>query len=134
LDIGSIQTYCIQTGRLVGKMEAEEVPFFNSLVVDGSRAWAYSSSLGYQGWDFGTSSSSPVQLHNIPPHKLHPNGTLLWDAVLSGIKDQVTGRVVFQLSRRFTRPADVQWNGQYLVICYPLNHVLVLDFSYFFLQ
>ena len=134
LGISSIRTYCIQTGELVGEMEADGIPFFNSLVVDGSRAWAYSPSLGYQGWDFGTSSPLPIQLYNIPPHKLHPNGTLLWDTVLSRIKDQATGRVVFQLSRRFTRPADVQWNGQYLVICYPLNHVLVLDFSCFFLQ
>ena len=134
LGISSIRTYCIQTGELVGEMEADGIPFLNSLVVDGSRAWAYSPSLGYQGWDFGTSSPLPIQLYNIPPHKLHPNGTLLWDTVLSRIKDQATGRVVFQLSRRFTRPADVQWNGQYLVICYPLNHVLVLDFSCFFLQ
>jgi len=134
LDISSIRTYSVQTGELVGKMKPQSIPFFNSLVVDGSRVWAYSSDLGYQGWDFGISSPLPVQLHNIPPHKLHPNGTLLWDTVLSGIKDQATGRVVFQLSRRFTRPADVQWNGQYLVVCYPFNKVLVLDFSYFLLQ
>ena len=131
LDIGSIKIHSIQTGELVGDMEDEEM--FGSLVIDGSRVWAYDH-LGYQGWDFGVSGSSPLQLNNIPPQKLHPNGTLLWDVMSSGIRDKAAGRVVFQLSRRLTKPIDAQWNEHYLVFCYPLNHVLVLDFSYFFLQ
>jgi len=135
LDISSIQTYSIQTGEHMSKVEPSEcTPFWDSLVVNGSRVWAYSSRLGYQGWGFGISGPSPIQLHNIPPHKLHPNGTLLWDTVLSRIEDQTTGRVVFQLSKRLTKPIDVQWNGQYLVVCYAFNKVLVLDFSYLFLQ
>ena len=131
LDIGSIKIHSIQTGELVGNMEDEEM--FGSLVIDGSRVWAYDH-LGYQGWDFGVSGSSPLQLNNIPPQKLHPNGTLLWDVMSSGIRDKAAGRVVFQLSRRLTKPIDAQWNEHYLVVCYPLNHVLVLDFGYFFLQ
>jgi len=73
LDCSSVQTYFIQTGELMGEVEpSESSTFWESPVVDGSRVWAYGYSLGYQGWDFGISGPSPIQLHNIPPHKLHP--------------------------------------------------------------
>ena len=94
----------------------------------------YSSNLEYLEWDFGIPGSLPVQLYNISPHNLHPSGAVLWDTSLSRIKDQATGRVVFQPSGGFARPVDAQWNGQYLIIYYPLNEVLILDFSYFLLQ
>ena len=45
----------------------------------------------------------------------------------------VTGNIVFQLPRRLAKPADVQWNGQYLVICYLSKEVLILDFSHLLL-
>jgi len=134
LNNDSIQAYSIQTGELVGRVKVEEGLVQDTLIVDGSRVWVYSPKLGYEGWDFGIPGSLPVQLHNISPHQLHPSGSVLWDASLSRIKDQATGRVVFQLSGRFPRPVDAQWNGQYLVVYYPLNEVLILDFSYFFLQ
>ena len=45
----------------------------------------------------------------------------------------VTGNIVFQLPRRLAKPADVQWNGQYLVICYLSKEALILDFSHLLL-
>ena len=134
LDFDSIRAYSIQTGELVGGVEIDFTLDERFLIVDSSRVWLYSPDLGYEGWDFGIPSSLPVQLPDVSPHRPHPNGALSWDIGLSRVKDQATGKVVFQLSRRFTKPVDVQWNGQYLVVCYPLNEVLIIDFSYFLLQ
>jgi len=133
LNLGSIQAYSIQTGEFVGRVEVKVALDYKSLIVDGSRVWISSSDLTYMGWDFGIPGSLPVELHNIPPYKLHSSGAISWDVSLSNIKDQATGNVVFQLSRRFTKPVDAQWNGQHLVLCYTHKEVLILDFSYLFL-
>jgi len=130
LNINFIQAYSMQTGELVGKVKVGRPPNHKSLIVDGSRVWVHIPNLGYEGWDFGIPGSLPVQLYNILPYILHPSGIISWDASLSRIKDQTTNKVVFQLSRRFTKPIDVQWNGQYLVVCYSLDEVFVLDFGY----
>ena len=82
------------------------------------------------GFDFGTLGSLPVQLPSIPPDRLHPSGIMVWDTDLCRIKDTVTGKVVFQLSKRYGKPVDVQWNGQYLVACFLPIEVLILDFSH----
>jgi hypothetical protein len=44
------------------------------------------------------------------------------------IKDTITGKVVFQLSGRYAKANDVQWDGQYLVAGYDSGEVLILDF------
>ena len=128
-NVGFIQAYSAQTGELVGRVRAKRILVKEPLIVDGSRVWIYNSKLGYEGWDFGI-TGSPVQLYNIPPHKLHPSGAMLWDISLSRIKDCSAERVVFQLSGGFAKPVDAQWNRQYLVVCYPFNKVLILDFSH----
>jgi WD40 repeat protein len=133
LEHKSIQVCSIQTGELISKLEVKGRLTQGSLIVDGSRIWAHSLNLEYEGWDFGVPGPSPVQLNNIPPHRLHPSGAILWDLSLSRIKDQTTGKVVFQLSRRFPKAVDAQWNGQYLLVYYPVSGVLVLDFSYLLL-
>ena len=117
----------------MGRVEVKGAVDHKSLVVDGSRVWISGSDLVYMGWDFGISGSLPVQLHNTPPYKFHSSGAILWDVSLSSIKDHATGNVVFQLSRRFTKPVDVQWDGQHLVLCYTHKEVLILDFSHLFL-
>ena len=133
LDIYSIQAWSIHTGEFIGRVDVEGLPALRSLTVDGSRVWVSCSNSKYEGWDFGISDSSPIQLPNIPPHKLHPNGTVSWDPSISGIKDKA-GKVVFQLPRGFARPGDVQWNGQHLVICFSPKEVFVLDLSHLFPQ
>ena len=65
----------------------------------------------------------------MPPNKLHPNGVMLWDTSLSRIKNTATGRVVFQLPKRYGEPVDVQWNGQYLIVCFAPTKVVILDFG-----
>jgi len=119
-----IHALSVQTGEIVAKVNLDD-PFHKPLTIDGSRVWIHN-----QGWDFGTLGSLPVQLSNIPPHKLHPNGVVLWDTGLCRIKDTITGKVVFQLSTKYGEPVDVQWNGQYLVACFLPLEILVLDFSH----
>ena len=133
LDFEFIQAWSIQTGELVGRVELEPDPNNRSLVVDDSRAWICSSYQEYQGWDFEIPNLLPVQLFEMPPQKLDPSGTLVWDSSLPSINDRTTGKIVFQLSRRFLKPVDLQWNEQYLVLCYLPKEVLVLDFSHLLL-
>ena len=128
----SLKTYSIQTGELLGRVELGGRPY-ESLIVEDSRVWVYSPSQGYEGWEFGILGSLSVQLHGIPPHQLHSSGAILWDISLYRIEDQATGKVLFQLSRQFTRPIDAQWNEQYLVLYYTNRVVLVLDFSHLLL-
>jgi WD40 repeat protein len=119
-----IQALSVQTGEIVSKVH---VDYYTCppLTTDGSRVWVNPD----HGWDFGTLGSLPVQLPNIPPYRLHPNVVMLWDISLSRVKDQVTGKVVFQLPKKYRAPVDVQWNGQYLVACFLPIEVLILDFS-----
>ena len=123
-----IQAWSIHTAEVVGEVQAEQLTLGSSLTVDDSRVWAHYSE--YQGWDFGTPESSPIQLPNTPPSRLHPNGIMLWEIPLCRIKDTRTGKVVFQLPKRYGKPKDVQWNGQYLIICFSATDALILDFSY----
>ena len=98
-----------------------------SLVASGSEVWVYYPSSGYMGWKFGILGLSPTQM---TPHKFHPSGTISWDISLSRVKDKATGKVVFQLPRVLGKPADAQWNEQYLFLCYSPKDVLILDFSH----
>ena len=104
-----------------------------SLTVDGSKVWVHNSKTEDEVWDFGTPDSPPVQLPNMPLTRLHPNGTLIWDSSLSGIKEEATGRVVFRLSQRYGRPVHVHWIGQHLVACFVSGEVLTLDFGHILL-
>ena len=126
----SIEFYDIQTGERVGEHSEE----FELLAMDGSSIWLACPLGGYLGWDFRVPDSSPCRLTSRPPDRLHPNGTKLWDRSLSIVKDTVTGKVVFQLPIRFGTPIDVQWNGQYLVVCLKSRDILILEFHPTFLQ
>ena len=130
----SIQALSVQTGGEAGSMWLKDCLGVGSLMVDGPRVWAFHAYSTCQGWDFGTLGSSPVELPNTSPDRfLHPNGAMLWDTDLSGVKDKVTGKVVFQLSKGYREPVDVQWNVQYLVVCFSSAEVLILDFSHMLL-
>ena len=125
-----IQAWSIHTGEVVGGVGLQICGHQRSLIVDGSRVWVHSPSLGPLGWDFGV--SSPVQLSKKP--SLHLKNTKVWNVDLSRIEDRVTGKVFFQLSGRFANPVDVQWGGQYLVAGYESGEVLILDFNHVSLQ
>jgi len=127
-----IQAWSIQTGERVGLVElvCNQAYTFDT---DDSRAWIhYPFEMEYRGWDFGTTGSSPIQLPDTPGYRLHPDGIMLWDTGLHRIKDTRSGRVVFQLPKRYGQPYDVQWNSQYLVALFSTIGVLVLDFSHVF--
>ena len=123
----SIQAWSIWSGKAVGKVEYRYSGSFGSLTVDGSKVWAYLPQSKYQGWDFGTSGSTPTKLPDMPTLS---NGTILWDPRQGRIKNAVTGAVIFQLSRRFANPADVQCDGSYLVAGYESGEILILNLKY----
>ena len=122
----------IQTGEVVGKVDVKGSRFSGSLIVVGSRVWVHYPGSEYQGWDFGALGSSPVQLSDAPT--FHLSDTMVWDISLSGIRDTVTGKVVFQLSGRFANPVDVQCHSCHLFAVYGSGEVLVLDINHILLQ
>jgi WD40 repeat protein len=133
---GVIQARSIQTGEAVGRVRVGDNSYLDCyldpLCVDGSRIWANFKNKPTQGWDFGVSGSSPVPLSNTSserPHLYFIHGIRAWGNGPSRIEDTVTNKVVFQLSGRYTNPADVRWDGQYLVAGYESGEVLILDFN-----
>ena len=127
----SIQAWSIWTGEVVGTAQITTVDFREFLAVDGSRVWTGYHQSECQGWDFGTSGSSPIQLPGMPT--LHLSGPMVWDISQSGIKNTVTGKVVFQMSGRFAKPIDVQCDGYHLAARYHSGEILILDFNHVFL-
>ena len=128
LEFTTIIARSILTGEVISKININSHIFQRSLIVDGSRVWVHFYGGKLQGWDFGIPGSPPVQLSTTPP--LHPNYTMLLDIEKSTIKNITTGKVVFQLGRRFSWPTDVKWDGQYLVAGYKSGEVLILDFNH----
>ena len=130
-----IQVWSIQTGEAVGKVEVGDDFYIDPLYLDGSRIWACSRDSPAQGWDFGISGSSPLQLSNGPPDRpcLNPIHRTQWRTGPFMIKDEVTGRVIFQLGGRHAKPREVQWDGQYLVAGYNSGEVLILDLNHMLL-
>ena len=125
-----IQALSLQTGELMGKANIKFIDRnIASLTVHGSRVWVYYPNAETQVWDFGT-PESPVQLPNMTLEIPHTDGVLQWDTSLSCVKEKGTGKVVFWLSKRYGKPADVQWKDQYLVVSFKSGEVLVFDFSY----
>ena len=101
-----------------------------SLTIHDSRVWIHYPAAESQVWDFGTPGSSPVQLLNMTLEIPHPTGAMLWDTDLSCIRERATGKVIFRLSKRYGKPVDVHWHGQYLVASVISGEVLVLDLSH----
>ena len=127
----SIQALSVQTGEVVGEGETEYSEEFGSLTVDGSKVWVHYPGSEYQGWDFGTLGSPPVQLSNVPTLT---NSYIFWDADLSGIKGPVSGKVVFRLSGKLAKPAHAKCDGYYLAAGYGSGEVLILEIDHVLLQ
>ena len=119
------------TGEIVGEVRFQGEPFYYPLTVDGSRIWVHLKGFQTQGWDFGI-PGSPIMLPDM--HLPRPcldfvNGTKRFPTSLSWVQDTVTGKEVFWLSpERYEQPADVAWDGQYLIAGYASGEVLILDF------
>ena len=129
LQHGSIEAWSTWTGEVIGKIQVKICYIYTSLIVSGSRAWVYSPySLACDEWDLGILDQSFSQLPQTP--LLHLSDTKLWDAGLSRIKDTATGKVVLQLGGRFSKPIDVQLDGQYFLARYLFGEVLILDFNH----
>ena len=122
-----LESWSILTGEGNGRVKFEGEGYGGTLTVDGSRVWAHIPNKKIQGWDFGISGSSPVELSVTPPVL---NSTKVWNRELSRIQNPVTGKVVFQLGGRLKQPTHLQWDGQYLVAGYHSGEVLILDFGH----
>jgi WD40 repeat protein len=127
----SIQAWSLDTGEAVGEVVLENKPYLGLIRMGGSKICVRFPKSLTQGWDFGISASSPVPLPNTSlerPHLDFIGGACWWYKGPSWIKDTVTGKEVFQLSGRYARPYEVQWDGQYLVAGYESGELLILDF------
>jgi hypothetical protein len=119
----SLWAWSLQTGEVVGRVEIGYYGPWGSLIVDGSKVWAWDGS-NYKGWDFSTLGSSPVKLSNKPPLS---SPSTVWDPEHARIKNPASGEVVFQLSGRFSNPVHVQCDDSYLVAGYQSGEILILD-------
>ena len=111
------------------KLGLGKAPYLDSLYIDEPRVWIhFQDSSTQEGWDFGTSGSSPIPFD---PSVGGPHLELVGYARrLSWIEDTITGKRVFQFHGRYAEPLDIQWDGQYLVAGYYSGEVLILDFSH----
>jgi len=127
----SIQAWSIWTGEPMGEVELEDEAYFDPLYMGGSKVLVCFKDSQTQGWDFGTSGSSPIQLSNtsLDRPRLDLIGGTKWDTCPSMIKDMVTGKGVFQLVGKYAYPSRAQWDGQYLVAGYESGELLILDFT-----
>ena len=127
----SLQAFSAKTGKSIGRVKIKTgIPdIFPFLTMDSSGVWVHWGS-EYQGWNFGISGSSPAQLLDVFPEWGYLNSTFRWDRQLYGIKNEVTGKVVFQVPGKYGYFFDVQWNEHYLVVCFQSKEVLILDFSH----
>ena len=133
----TISAWDIWTGKFVCKASLKEsCGKFDALQMDGSKVLVYFGESSVQGWDFGTPGSTPTQFSGIPSDRPHPNfiDARLWSGGPVRIEDSVTGKMIFQLYGRYTNPAGIQWDGQYLIAGYGTGEVLILDFSDFLAQ
>ena len=121
----SIWARSIQTRTVVGSVEIGQKGE-GSLIVDGSKVWAYWRESDYEGWDFGASGSTPTKLAGMPTLC---NGSIFWDPRRGRIKNTVTG-VIFQLTGRFKNPHCVQCDGSYLVAGYISGEILILELKH----
>jgi WD40 repeat protein len=129
-DEKSIQAWSMWTGEAVGMVELESWMRLDPLCVDGSKIQVYSEDLSIQGWDFGVSGSSPVQLSNTSSESPHLNFIKsYWRDDPSRIKDTITGKYVFQLPGRYAHTHATRWDGQHLVAGYESGEVVILDCS-----
>ena len=128
----SIQAWSIWTGDIVGEVELKGEPLHDSLVVDGSKVWVLFEDSQIDGWEFEFPEPTPIPLSTTSPGRphLHFIGTKRQKVSPSGIKDVVTGKVLFQLSGKYARPDEVQWDGRYLVAGYYSGEILILDFAH----
>ena len=135
LSDGIIQAWSMWTWELVCKIESslEGTLYLDTLCTYTPRIWICSRySSGQEGWDFGTSGSSPVPFDPSTgrPHLDFISGSWWQINDPSWIKDTSSGKRVFQLSGKYTMPNDVQWDGQFLVAGYSSGEVWILDFHY----
>jgi len=129
LNILTIHAWSIWTGEAVGEVKLGSV-VCEGLTVYGTKVWVHSEHLPTQAWDFGIPGSSPVQLLNISldrPCLNFVDRTKIWNTGPSRVEDSATGKVVFHLFGKYGKPSASQWDGQYLVVGYG-SEVLIVDF------
>ena len=136
---GIIRAWSIWTLELACEIELDlrGILYLDSLCTYSPRIWIHSMGLPAQeGWDFGTSGSSPVQFDPSigRPHLDFIGGAKWQTKDPSWIKDTITGKRVFQLRGGYMEPNDVQWDGQFLVAGYESGEILILDFCHILSQ
>ena len=131
LDWLSIHTWSIYKGEAMGEVKLRlPLPMGSFMTIDGSRVWVQHDKGGTEGWDFGAPDSFSIKQCTQSPSRPHLDfvgGVRKRKSFLPGIEDTITGKEVFRLPGRCVRPADAQWDGQYLVAGYDSGEVLILE-------
>ena len=126
----NIHFWTIGTMMHVFQAYQGDLYYLDPLRMDNSKV-SFCSESSTQVWDFGTPSSTPIQISETPSDRPHLN-LINWkwsDTGLARIQDRVTGKDIFQLCGRYAKPSAMQWDGQYLIAGEKSGEVLILDFS-----
>jgi len=134
VDNYNLQAWSMQTGELAGKesLGSEYPHYLDPLWIDGSKVFVHCEGSSTLSWDFGIPGSTPIEISpqsSDRPHLDFIGHTSLSATTLIGIKERVTGKVVFQFYSTYGRPSAIQWDDQYLIAGYESGEVLILDFS-----
>ena len=132
---GIIHMWSMWTWELLYEIKSglRGVLYLESLCTYSPRIWICSrSSPAQEGWNFGTLGLPPVLFD---PSSERPQldfiGGTNWQINNPPwIKSAVTERRIFQLSGKYTRPNDIQWDGRFLVAGYDSGEILILDFHH----
>ena len=129
----SIQVWSMWTGEAMGEVESRrDLAYLGAL--NDSRILVHFRYDAPEVWDFGISGSHSVDVSNTSSKRFRLCGIHWSTSGPSGVKDTVTGKVVFRFSGRYARPEEVKWDGQYMVAGYMSGEVLILDFNHLHLE
>ena len=139
-----IQVFSTCTGEVMDMVKLEGEKTWNPLIVDDARVWIRYNDSQLQGWDFGTPSTIPVPLSDLPPDPDKPWLDFIHDP--PRVVNTVTGIEIIQLPGRYKKGdtatrgwvewpmsdgvVDVQCDGWHMVARYESKEVLILDFKY----
>ena len=127
-----IQSWSMETQELITYQSLVADRFLDPLCMNNSKILVRLERSKTEVWDFGAPGSTSIQLSKISSDKPQLNlvdiGRWSHGSPIR-IEDNVTGKDVFQLHRKYADHSAIQWDGRYLITGYISGEVMILDFG-----
>jgi WD40 repeat protein len=133
MTMNSIRVWSMWTGEAMGEVASRrDLAYLGAL--NDSKILVHFRYDAPEVWDFSISGSHSVDVSNTSSKRFRLCGIHWSTSGPSGVKDIVTGKVVFWFSGRYAWPDEAKWDGQYMVAGYKSGEVLILDFNHLHLE